>query len=145
MKKMVLLVALFTLVAFASGVMAQTTRPAPATKVERQAVDIFKFGGVIEKVDQKAKTITVRGKVEEREALKSKMELQEKVMTFVINDKTKITSTGKTIDKKVFYNPKPGTRCLVDYFIPPKSGKTTPLNPVAVEIEYSTPKLPPVK
>ena len=140
MGKMVLVVALFTWVAFASGVMAQTTSPAPALKWAGH-----RFSGVIEKVDQKAKTITVRGKVEEREALKSKMELQEKVMTFVINDKTKITSTGKTIDKKVFYNPKPGTRCLVDYFIPPKSGKTTPLNPVAVEIEYSTPKLPPVK
>jgi len=139
MKKMVLLVALFTLVAFASGVMAQTTTPAPATKVQQH-----RFSGVIEKVDQKAKTITVRGKVEEREALKSKMELQEKVMIFVINDKTKITSTGKTIDKKVYYNPKPGTRCAVDYFIPPKSGKAN-WNPVAVEIEYSTPKLPPVK
>lgn len=132
MKKMVLVVALFTLVAFASGVMAQTTRPAPATKVERQVVDMFKFSGVIEKVDQKAKTITVRGKVGE----------QEKVKTFVINDKTKIAGVPmKTSPLKYL---KTGTRCLVDYFIPSESGKPSG-NPVAVEIEYSTPKLPPAK
>lgn len=136
MGKMVLVAALFTSVAFASGVMAQPTSPAPATKVEKH-----RFSGVIEKVDPKAKTVTVRGKVEERGVLKSKMEDQDKVMTFVINDKTKINGA---IRSNPFENLKNVTHAAVDYFIPPKSGKTY-WNPVAVEIEYSTPKFHPVK
>ncbi|MGD0914997.1 MAG: hypothetical protein ABSB22_00935, partial [Thermodesulfobacteriota bacterium] len=89
MKKMILLVSLITLVAFVSGAMAQsktTTGPTtakPAAAPEK--VKLEKFSGVIEKVDEMAKAIDVKKKVKK----------EEKTMTFVIDDKTKITKAGK--------------------------------------------------
>jgi Cu/Ag efflux protein CusF len=127
MRKMVLVVALATLVAFASGLMAQAKSPEPATKIQKH-----RFSGVVEKVDQTANTVTVRGKVGG----------QEKVITFAINDKTKISSDGGV--KKSFFDIKPGVRGAVDYFLPSESGKTG-RNPVAVAVEYSSPKLGPIK
>ena len=96
MKKMILLVSLITLVAFVSGAMAQqkqtpapakpatTVAPAPAPAAPEK-VKMEKFSGVIEKVDEMAKAIDVKKKVKK----------EEKTMTFVIDDKTKITKAGK--------------------------------------------------
>ena len=90
MKKTILLVALFTMVAFVSGVMAQqkpaaapakaagTAAPAPAPE---KAAKVEKFAGMVEKVDEAAKAVVVKGKKDEK--------------TFVINDKTTIMKGGK--------------------------------------------------
>jgi hypothetical protein len=92
MKKMILLVALLTMVAFASGAMAQqkpapakpagtvAPAPAPAAAPEKPA-KAEKFSGTVEKVDEAAKAVAVKGKKEEK--------------SFVVDDKTKITKGGK--------------------------------------------------
>lgn len=89
MKKVILLIALMTLVAFTSGVMAQQ-KPAPtkpaATPIPAPA-EVEKFIGMIEKVDQMAKAIVVKGKVKK----------EEKTLTFVVDDKTKIQKAGKDV------------------------------------------------
>jgi hypothetical protein len=97
MKKMILLVSLITLVAFVSGAMAAQEKPAPAAAkpattvapapapAAPEKVKMEKFSGVIEKVDEMAKAIDVKKKVKK----------EEKTMTFVIDDKTKITKAGK--------------------------------------------------
>jgi len=89
MKKVILLIALMTLVAFTSGVMAQQ-KPAPtkpaATPTPAPA-NVEKFIGMIEKVDEMAKAIVVKGKVKK----------EEKTLTFVIDDKTKIQKAGKDV------------------------------------------------
>jgi hypothetical protein len=91
MKKIILLVALVTFVAFASGVMAQQ-KPAPAKPATTPAPapapvpsKLEKFSGTIDKVDEMAKAIVVKGKVKK----------EEKILTFGIDDKTKITKGGK--------------------------------------------------
>jgi hypothetical protein len=96
MKKTILLVALFTMVAFVSGVMAQqkpaaapakaagTAAPAPApakAPATEKAAKVEKFAGMVEKVDEAAKAVVVKGKKDEK--------------TFVINDKTTIMKGGK--------------------------------------------------
>jgi hypothetical protein len=83
MKKLILLVALLTLVAFVSGAIAAAT-PAPA-KEEKPKIE--KFSGVIEKLDEMAKTFVVKGKVKK----------QEQSLTFAIDDKTKIARAGKAM------------------------------------------------
>ncbi len=87
MKKLILLVALVTFVAFASGVMAQQ-KPAPAKPATTTApapAELEKFSGTIDKVDAMAKAIVVKGKVKK----------EEKTLTFATDDKTKITKGGK--------------------------------------------------
>jgi len=94
MKKMLLLVTLVALVAFATGVMAQQ-KPAPApapaapasTAPAKPAEKMEKFSGEISKVDQMGKMIEVKGK----------MKTEEKTMTFAINDMTKITKGKATM------------------------------------------------
>lgn len=89
MKKVIFLIALMTLVAFTSGVMAQQ-KPAPtkpaATPIPAPA-EVEKFIGMIGKVDQMAKAIVVKGKVKK----------EEKTLTFVVDDKTKIQKAGKDV------------------------------------------------
>ena len=89
MRKLILLVALLTLVAFVSVAIAQQ-KPAPAEPATTPApapapAKLEKFSGVIEKVDEMAKAIIVKGKVKE----------EEKTLTFATDDKTKITKGGK--------------------------------------------------
>jgi outer membrane lipoprotein-sorting protein len=60
MKKMILLVVMLTLVAFVSGVMAQQ-KPAPE-KTAAAPAKLEKFSGAIEKVDEMAKAIDVKGR-----------------------------------------------------------------------------------
>ncbi len=88
MRKLILLVALLTLVAFVSVAIAQQ-KPAPAEPATTPApapapAKLEKFSGVIEKVDEMAKAIIVKGKVKE----------EEKTLTFATDDKTKITKDG---------------------------------------------------
>ncbi len=91
MRKLILLVALLTLVAFVSVAIAQQ-KPAPAEPATTPApapapAKLEKFSGVIEKVDEMAKAIVVKGKVEK----------EVKTLTFGTDDKTKITKTGKDV------------------------------------------------
>jgi len=101
MKRLILIVALLTLAAFASGVMAQpkpspAPAPAPAAPAPEKAKapgkpkaaeKPMKFAGVVEKVDEMAKAIVVKGKV------KGKQES----LTFATDDSTKITKGKETI------------------------------------------------
>jgi hypothetical protein len=93
MRKLILLVVLLTLVAFVSGAMAQQ-KPAPAKPATTPApapapapAKLEKFSGVIEKVDEMAKAIVVKGKVKK----------EVKALTFGTDDKTKITKAGKDV------------------------------------------------
>lgn len=95
MKKMLFGVTLFVLVAVASGVMAirkPTPEPAPetaasATPGKPMMEEREKFSGVIERVDEKRKTIVVKGR----------MMKEEKTLTFVINEKTRMTKGEATL------------------------------------------------
>jgi len=86
MKKTILLVALITLVAFVSGVMAQgkpATAPAPASTKPAPPAQLEKFSGKIKSMDAMAKSIVVaKGKTEK---------------TFVIDESTKITKGKDTV------------------------------------------------
>lgn len=131
MKKIILLVALIALVAFVSGAMAAdkpatgpakpastaAPAPAPATKAK-----IEKFSGVIEKVDEMGKAIDVKGKVKK----------EAKTMTFVTDDKTKITKAGKAM---AFADLKSEMGVAVEY---KKEGDKN----VAVAIKATAPKAP---
>ena len=87
MKKLVLLVAVLTLVAFASGVMAQQTpapKPdAPATTAPEKAktAKVENFSGTVSSMDVAAKTVVVKSNTGEK--------------TFTVGDTTKITRDGK--------------------------------------------------
>ncbi len=90
MKKLILLVAVLTMVVFVSGVMAQqkpapapakpmgTGAPAPAAE---KPMKVEKFSGTVEKVDEAAKMVDVK--------------MKKKTMSFAIDDQTKITKGGK--------------------------------------------------
>jgi hypothetical protein len=132
MKKAILLVVLITLVAFVSGAMAQVkpapekpaTAPAPAPKPAPPA-KLEKFSGVIEKVDEMAKAIDVKGKVKK----------EEKTLTFATDDKTKITKGKETLS---FADLKKGMHASIEY---KKDGDKM----VAVAIKVAAPKAPPKK
>ena len=102
MKRLILVVAFLTMVAFVSGVMAQGTKapaPAPAKAAGTAApapapaqapakapapekpAKVAKFTGMVENVDETAKVVVVKGKKDEK--------------TFAVDDKTKITKGGK--------------------------------------------------
>ena len=131
MKKMLLLVTLLTLVAFVSGVMAQQ-KPAPApaapaatAPAKAMEMKIEKFHGAISKVDQMGKMIEVKGK----------MKKEEKTMTFMINDMTKIMK-GKGMMK--MEDLKEGMTASVEYM---KEGDKM----MAATIKLSAPKAAPKK
>ena len=133
MKKVLLLVPLFVLVAFVSGVMA-IRKPAPEPAPEAPASTVpgkpimqktEKFSGVIEKVDEKGKTIVVRGK----------MMKEEKTLIIAIDDKTKITK-GKT--SMTIGDLKKDMQISVEY-------KREMNRMIAVAIEVSVPKNAPRK
>jgi len=84
MKKLVLLVAVLTMVVFVSGVMAQQNpapAPTPAPAEKAKPAKMERFSGMVDKVDEGAKTITVKGEKEEK--------------TFTTDDMTKVTKGGK--------------------------------------------------
>ncbi len=134
MKKIVLMVAMLTLVAFVSGVMAATPAaapnpapaPAPAPASEKpKPAKIEKFSGAIEKIDEMAKAIDVKGKVKK----------EAKTLTFVADDKTKITRGKETLS---FADLKQGMNASVDY---KKDGDKM----TAVAIKVAAPKAAPKK
>ena len=98
MKKLILLVVMLTMVAFVSGVVAQpkpapekpAAAPAPAAPAkakETKPEKMQKFSGAIAKVDEMGKMVEVKGKVKK----------EEKTMTFMIDDATKITKGKETM------------------------------------------------
>ena len=147
MKRMIFIVAVLTLVVFVSGAMAQqkpapakpagTPAPAPAKSAATPApaaaptpapaapekVKIEKFSGVIEKVDEMAKAIEVKGKVKK----------EEKTMAFATDDKTKITK-GKA--DLAFADLKKGMEVKVDF---KKEGEKL----IATAIKAAAPKAVP--
>jgi Cu/Ag efflux protein CusF len=105
MKKALVLVVLLTLVAFVSGVMAQqkpAEKPAPAPAKPAEKAKVEKFSGTVEKVDEAAKNVVVKGKVKK----------EEKTMTFAVDEKTKITKAGKEMP---LADLKEGTNVSVEY------------------------------
>ncbi|HSB07676.1 MAG TPA: hypothetical protein VLK23_21045 [Thermodesulfobacteriota bacterium] len=134
MKKLIFLVALLTLVAFVSGAMAQqkpspapakpasTAAPAPAPapeKKEMKEMKMEKFAGMVEKVDDAAKAVVVKGKKDEK--------------SFMVDDKTKITKGGKEMP---FADLKKGMNVSVEY---KKDGDKM----MAVSIKTAAPKAAP--
>jgi len=122
MKKTILLVALITVVAFASGVMAQgKPAPTPAPASTKPAVQLEKFSGKIKSTDAKAKSIVVaEGKTEK---------------TFVIDESTKITK-GK--DAVALADLKAGLGVAIEA---KKEGDKS----IAATIKVSATEAPPVK
>ena len=137
MKKLILLIALLTLVAFVSGVMAEekpapapakpatTLAPAPAPAPAKPAtapapapekVKLEKFSGTIEKIDEMAKAIDVKGKA--------------KTLIIAIDDSTKITKALKPL---AFADLKKGMYVTVEY---KKDGDKM----IAVAIKAAAPK-----
>jgi len=133
MKKLILLVALLTLVAFVSGAMAQqkpapapakpagTAAPAPTPAPEKKEMKMEKFAGMVEKVDEAAKAVVVKGKKDEK--------------SFMVDDKTKITKGGKEMP---FADLKKGMNVSVEY---KKDGDKM----VAVSIKAAAPKAAPAE
>jgi hypothetical protein len=138
MKKVIISVALLTLVAFVFGAMAQqkpapapapakpaaTTAPAPAPATPEK-VKLEKFSGVIDKVNEMAKAIDVKGKEKK----------EEKTLTFVTDDKTKITKAGKAM---VFADLKKDMGVSIEY-------KKVGDKMMAVTIKATAPKAAPKK
>jgi hypothetical protein len=133
MKKMILFVAILTLVAFVSGAMAQgkpapakpATTAAPAPAKPEAPAKLEKFSGTIDKVDEMAKAIAVKGKVKK----------EEKMMTFSLDDKTKITKGKASLS---FADLKKDMHVSVEY---KKDGDKM----IAVAIKASAPKAAPKK
>ncbi len=110
MKKVMIFVAVLTMVAFAFGAMAaeQKPAPAPAKTAPAPAPEMKKFSGAIAKVDGPAKTFDVKKMV----TVKGKK--QEKIMTFATDANTKITK-GKEV--KAFADLKAGMDVSVEYTV----------------------------
>ena len=129
MKKLILLVVLLTMVAFVSGAIAQQ-KPAPAKPATTPApapapAKLEKFSGVVDKVDEMAKAIDVKGKVKK----------QEKTLTFATDEKTKITRAGKDMP---FGDLKKDMHVVVEY---KKDGEKM----TAATVKVAAPKAAPKK
>ena len=124
---------LFILVVFAASAAAQqqkhaqasTPATAPTAPVKEEKPKIEKFLGVIEKVDEMARTIEVRVKVKK----------EEKLVTFRTDDKIRITRGGKEMSLAEL---KKGMAVSVEYR---KDGDRR----VAVAVKVSAPKAGPKK
>jgi hypothetical protein len=125
MKKLILLVALLTLVGFISGAIAQpkpTEKPAPAPgPAAPEKPKLEKFSGDIKSVDAMAKTVVVAKGKEQK--------------TFVVDDKTKITKGKDTLS---FADTKAGMNVSIEY---KKDGDRN----VAVAIKVTATKAQPRK
>lgn len=133
MKRVSLLVALLTLMAFVSVGLAQQTKPAPtpapapapapaptAKPAEAAPAKLEKFNGAISKVDEATKTVVVKTKKEEK--------------TFVIDERTKITK-GK--DTLTLADLKPGMNVSVEY---KKEGDKLIASAIKVAVPKAAPK-----
>lgn len=127
MKKMIFLISLMTLLAFTSGVMAQQ-KPAPAKPAVAPTpapTKLEQFSGMVDKVDQMAKAIVVKGKVKK----------EEKALTFATDGNTKIQKAGKDM---LFADLKKEMTVSVEY---KKEGE----NMIATMIKVAAPKAAPKK
>ena len=133
MKKMVLLLIVLVLITFVSGVMA-IRKPAPEPAPEAPSSTApgkpimektEKFSGVIEKVDGRGKTLVVKGN----------MTKEEKTLTFIVDDRTKITQ-GKT--SMTIGDLKKDIQVSIEY-------RKEMNKMIAVTIEVSVPKKAPKK
>jgi len=125
MKKIILFVSILTLAVFVSGVMAQpkpAEKPAAAPAKKAEAPKAAKFAGTIDKVDDMAKAIDVKGKVKK----------EEKTMTFATGADTKITRGKDTLS---FGDLKQGMGVQVEY---KKEGDKM----IATAIKAAAPKAP---
>ena len=130
---MIRLLILSIVVVFAVIVVAQqqkqtqgpTSAPAPTLPVKEDKPKIEKFLGVIEKIDELARTIDVKGKVKK----------EEKVVTFPTDDKIRITRAGKEMSLAEL---KKGMSVSVEY---KKEGDRV----VTVAVKVSAPKAGPTK
>lgn len=125
MKKIILLMTLFTTLTFVSGLMAQGTEPSPSpapalAKPSEPAPKFEKFRGVIDKVDEMAKSIVVKTKKEEK--------------NFVVNDQTKITKGKETLS---FAELKPGMNVSIEY---KKEGDKLIASSIKVALPKGVPK-----
>ena len=133
MKKMILFVAILTLAVFVSGVMAQpkpAEKPAAAKEgAPPKKADAPKFAGMIDKIDEMAKAIDVKGKVKK----------EEKMMTFATTTDTKITRGKDTLS---FADLKKGMDVAVEY---KKEGEKMTATAIKVAAPKAAPKAPPKK
>ncbi len=127
MKKVMIFVAVLTMVAFAFGAMAAEQKTTTAPAKTTPAPKMEKFSGAIAKVDGPAKTFDVKKMV----TVKGKKE--EKVMTFATDAKTKITK-GKEV--KAFADLKAGMDVKVEYTV--EAGKN-----MASAVKIAMPKAEP--
>ncbi len=117
-----------TFFALATTVIGSSAKQKPATVLEKSAVPppahetphVEKFFGTIEKVDELRETITIKGKVKK----------DEKILTFGMDDRTRITRAKKVLNMA---NLKNGMNVLVEY---KKEGDKL----IAVAIKVSVPK-----
>ena len=128
MKKVMVFVAVLTMVAFAFGAMAAEQKAAPAKAAPAKAAPakpakVEKFNGAITAVNAMAKTFDVKKMVKK----------VEKVMTFTVTDKTKIMK-GKEV--KAFADLKAGMDVSVEYTV--EAGKNT-----AASVKIAAPKAAP--
>lgn len=130
MKKIILFVAILTLAVFVTGVMAQPKpaekpAPAPVEKPKMEKPKMEKFSGMIDKVDDMAKTVDVKGKVKK----------EEKTMTFATDADTKVTRGKETLSVSDL---KKGMNASVEY---KKEGDKM----TATAIKLAAPKAAPKK
>ena len=132
MKKLVLLVAVLALVAFASGVMAQqkaAPAPAPAAPASTapakaiKAAKAEKFSGTVSSVDEAAKTVVVKSKKGEK--------------TFTLADTTKITRGGKEM---ALADLKQGMNVSVSYKMEADKAMATAITASAPKASKASPK-----
>jgi hypothetical protein len=117
MKKLIFVAAVFAVVLFAFGALAQQkTSPPPA---KTGPADVWKVAvGVIEKIDAAAKTFEVKTMVK----VSPKKPAQAKMVTFATDDKTKFFTVVQGKEKKLsFADLKTGMNASVNYRI--ESGK----------------------
>jgi hypothetical protein len=123
-----LIVVIFALIAVAKQqkqTQGPTSASAPTLPVKEEKPKIEKFLGVIEKVDEVARTIRVKGKVKR----------EEKVVTFPTDDQIRITRAGNEMSLAEL---KKGMAVFVEY---KKDGDKV----VAVAVKISAPKAGPKK
>jgi hypothetical protein len=129
MKKMVLLVAVLTMVVFASGVMAQQTTtpkpaaPAPAAPEKAKTAKVEKFAGTVSSMDETAKTVVVKSKKGEK--------------TFTVGDTTKITKGGKVM---ALADLKQGMNVSVSYTMEADKAMATAITASAPKAAKAAPK-----
>ena len=114
MKKLIFIATVLTVVAFAFGAIAAQQKATPPPAKAAPAAQTWQVAvGSIEKIDAAAKTLEVKTKIK----VKGKRAMEEKMMAFATDDKTKFfTITDKGKEKKLgFADLKTGMKVTVNY------------------------------